>query len=145
VDGVRRLRLLHNSSGYESTTGWYTLGGTSRASSIIADIYALAGGVQACLPALTQYRHPGKGYDVALEGNGRGDVEVAAHWGESNMLRDRVVDWPVGILADRQVRNDRRSVAVAGAELRVIDKAGTAGLGRSHPRFASSARRAVRT
>ena len=51
--------------------GWFTLGGTSLSSPIIAATYALAGGAHGVnYPALTLYGHRGQAYDVTTGGNG---------------------------------------------------------------------------
>jgi subtilase family serine protease len=51
--------------------GWFTVGGTSLSSPIIAATYGLAGGAHGVpFPALTLYAHPGAAYDVTTGGNG---------------------------------------------------------------------------
>jgi PKD domain len=51
--------------------GWFTLGGTSLSSPIIAATYALAGGAHGfSYPALTLYGHRSQAYDVTTGGNG---------------------------------------------------------------------------
>ncbi len=51
--------------------GWFTVGGTSLSSPIIAASYGLAGGAHGiAYPALTLYGHLGRGYDVTTGGNG---------------------------------------------------------------------------
>jgi subtilase family serine protease len=51
--------------------GWFTVGGTSLSSPIIAAAYALAGGARGVpYPALTLYGHQSKAYDVTTGGNG---------------------------------------------------------------------------
>ena len=51
--------------------GWFTVGGTSLSSPIIAATYGLAGGAHGvAYPALTLYGHLGAAYDVTTGGNG---------------------------------------------------------------------------
>jgi len=61
----------YNCSGCSPAPGWFTIGGTSLSSPIIAGAYALAGGARGVpYPALTLYGHQGKAYDVTTGGNG---------------------------------------------------------------------------
>jgi subtilase family serine protease len=58
-------------SGCSPAPGWFTIGGTSLSSPIIAAIYGLAGGGHGVqFPALTLYAHLGAAYDVTTGGNG---------------------------------------------------------------------------
>lgn len=58
-------------SGCSPAPGWFTIGGTSLSSPIIAAAYALAGGARGVrYPALTLYGHQGKAYDVTTGGDG---------------------------------------------------------------------------
>jgi subtilase family serine protease len=67
--------------------GWYTIGGTSLASPIVASVYALAGGAHGVnYPAIDLYGHPGKLYNVTTGGDGFCDGVgawgcTAANWG----------------------------------------------------------------
>ncbi len=73
-------------SGCVVNPGWYTYGGTSLASPIIAAVYALAGGAHGVPdPAVTLYGHPGATYDVTAGGNGWCDGEGAAQCSDPNV------------------------------------------------------------
>jgi PKD domain len=73
--------------------GWFTIGGTSLSSPMIAAVYALAGGAQSVpYPALTLYGHPGSAFDVAAGGNGWCAGEGAAQCGDPNGLGHGIVD-----------------------------------------------------
>ena len=73
--------------------GWFTVGGTSLSSPIIAAAYALAGGADGVTyPALTLYGHQGKAYDVTTGGNGWCDGQGARAVPVPNLLGDGVVD-----------------------------------------------------
>lgn len=73
--------------------GWFTVGGTSLSSPIIASAYALAGGARGVpYPALTLYGHQGKAYDVTTGGNGWCDGQGAAQCPNPNSLGYGVVD-----------------------------------------------------
>ena len=70
--------------------GWFTVGGTSLSSPIIAAAYALAGGAHGVsYPALTLYGHRNQAYDVTTGGNGWCDGEGAAQCPNPNSLRGR--------------------------------------------------------
>jgi hypothetical protein len=74
-------------SGCVPSAGWYTYGGTSLASPIIASLFALAGGSHGVShPALTLYGHLGTSalYDVAVGGDGYCDGEGASTCGDHN-------------------------------------------------------------
>ncbi len=80
-------------SGCVPSAGWYTYGGTSLASPIIAATYALAGGAHSVpYPALTLYGHLGAAYDVTTGGDGWCDGQSAAECPDPNLLGDGVVD-----------------------------------------------------
>jgi subtilase family serine protease len=80
-------------SGCVSSAGWYTIGGTSLASPIIAAVYALAGGAHGVKdPAVTLYGHPGATYDVTTGGNGWCDGETSAQCSDPNLQGDGIVD-----------------------------------------------------
>ena len=73
--------------------GWFTVGGTSLSSPLIAASYALAGGAHGvAYPALTLYGHPGKGYDVTTGGNGWCAGQGAAQCPNPNSLGYGIVD-----------------------------------------------------
>ena len=73
--------------------GWFTIGGTSLSSPMIAAVYALAGGAQSVrYPALTLYGHPGSAFDVTTGGNGWCAGEGAAQCGDPNVLGHGTVD-----------------------------------------------------
>ena len=73
--------------------GWFTVGGTSLSSPLIAAAYALAGGAHGvAYPALTLYGHQGKAYDVTTGGNGWCDGQGAAQCPDPNLLGSGVVD-----------------------------------------------------
>ncbi len=73
--------------------GWFTIGGTSLSSPIIAAAYALAGGAHSvAYPALTLYGHPGSAYDVTTGGNGWCAGAGAAQCGNPNALGYGTVD-----------------------------------------------------
>jgi subtilase family serine protease len=58
-------------SGCVPSAGYYTIGGTSLSSPVVAAIYGLAGGAHGIsYPALTLYGHPNTAYDVTTGGNG---------------------------------------------------------------------------
>lgn len=70
-----------------SSAGWYTIGGTSLASPIIASLFGLAGGAHGVqYPALTLYGHLGTSalYDVTVGGDGYCAGEGAAACGDNN-------------------------------------------------------------
>ena len=70
--------------------GWFTVGGTSLSSPIIASAYALAGGARGvAYPALTLYGHQGNAYDVTTGGNGWCDGEGAAQCPNPNSSGER--------------------------------------------------------
>jgi hypothetical protein len=72
---------------------WFTVGGTSLSSPIIAAAYALAGGARGVpYPALTLYGHPGRAYDVSTGGNGWCAGQGAAQCPNPNSLGYGVVD-----------------------------------------------------
>jgi len=61
----------YNCSQCRPAPGWFTIGGTSLSSPIIAAAYALAGGAQGVpYPALTLYGHQGNAHDVTTGGDG---------------------------------------------------------------------------
>jgi len=73
--------------------GWFTVGGTSLSSPIIAAAYALAGGAHGVsYPSLTLYGHRSQAYDVTTGGNGWCDGEGAAQCPNPNSLGDGVLD-----------------------------------------------------
>jgi subtilase family serine protease len=73
--------------------GWFTIGGTSLSSPIIAAAYALAGGAHGvAYPAVTLYGHPGKAYDVTTGGNGWCGGEGAAQCPNPNSLGSGILD-----------------------------------------------------
>ena len=73
--------------------GWFTVGGTSLSSPIIASAFALAGGGHGVpYPALTLYGHQSKAYDVTTGGNGWCDGQGAAQCPDPNLLGDGIVD-----------------------------------------------------
>jgi subtilase family serine protease len=64
---------VYDSFGYNGTTGWYTVGGTSLATPLIASTIALAGGAAAySVPAQLPYLklNPGNSHDVTVGANG---------------------------------------------------------------------------
>jgi hypothetical protein len=72
---------------------WFTVGGTSLSSPIIAAAYALAGGAHGVTyPSLTLYGHRSQAYDVTTGGNGWCDGEGAAQCPNPNSLGDGVLD-----------------------------------------------------
>lgn len=74
-------------SGCVPEAGWYTYGGTSLSSPIIAAMFGLAGGAHGvAFPALTLYGHLNTLalYDVTVGGNGYCDGEGAAACGDHN-------------------------------------------------------------
>jgi subtilase family serine protease len=74
-------------------TGWYTVGGTSLSSPLIASAWALAGGAHGVTyPALTVYGHRNLAYDVTTGGNGWCDGQGASECGNPNTLGDGLVD-----------------------------------------------------
>ena len=73
--------------------GWFTVGGTSLSSPIIASAYALAGGARGvAYPALTLYGHQGNAFDVTTGGNGWCDGEGAAQCPNPNSSGNGLVD-----------------------------------------------------
>jgi subtilase family serine protease len=80
-------------SACDPAPGWFTEGGTSLSSPIIAAAYALAGGAQGvAYPALTLYGHPGAAYDVTTGGNGWCGGEGAAQCPNPNSSGDGILD-----------------------------------------------------
>jgi subtilase family serine protease len=73
--------------------GWFTVGGTSLSSPIIAAAYALAGGARGVpYPALTLYGHQTRTYDVTTGGNGWCDGEGAAQCPNPNSSGNGILD-----------------------------------------------------
>jgi len=75
--------------------GWFTIGGTSLASPIVAAVYGLAGGAHGVpYPAVSLYGHLGKSslYDVTSGGNGYCDGEGAAACGDPNLFGVGILD-----------------------------------------------------
>jgi len=73
--------------------GWFTIGGTSLSSPIIAAIYGLAGGAHGvAYPALTLYGHIGSAYDVTTGGNGWCDGQGAGGCANPNSQGYGLVD-----------------------------------------------------
>jgi len=73
--------------------GWFTLGGTSLSSPVIASAFALAGGAHAvAYPALTLYGHRTGTYDVTNGGNGWCEGQGASQCPNPNSLGYGVVD-----------------------------------------------------
>ena len=72
---------------------WFTTGGTSLSSPIIAATYALAGGAHGVnYPALTLYGHRAQAYDVTTGGNGWCDGAGASECANPNSLGAGVLD-----------------------------------------------------
>jgi subtilase family serine protease len=83
----------YSCSGCSPAPGWFTIGGTSLSSPIIAASYALAGGARGVpYPALTLYGHQGKAYDVTTGGNGWCDGAGAANCPNPNSQGFGIVD-----------------------------------------------------
>lgn len=83
----------YSCSGCRPAPGWFTIGGTSLSSPIIAAAYALAGGARGVpYPALTLYGHQGKTYDVSTGGNGWCDGAGAANCPNPNSQGFGTVD-----------------------------------------------------
>src|SRR5580693_5763721 len=83
----------YSCSGCSPAPGWFTIGGTSLSSPIIAASYALAGGARGVpYPALTLYGHQGKAYDVSTGGNGWCDGAGAANCPNPNSQGFGIVD-----------------------------------------------------
>ena len=94
--------------------GWFTVGGTSLSSPIIAAAYALAGGAHGVsYPALTLYGHRNQAYDVATGGNGWCDGEGAAQCTNPNSRGDGVLDCAY-TAAGAVAAGDRACDALAG-------------------------------
>jgi hypothetical protein len=73
--------------------GWFTVGGTSLSSPIIAAAYGLAGGPHGVpYPALTLYGHQSQTFDVTNGGNSWCDGEGAAQCPNPNSLGHGIVD-----------------------------------------------------
>jgi subtilase family serine protease len=73
--------------------GWFTIGGTSLSSPLIAAAYALAGGAHGlAYPALTLYGHPSQAHDVTTGGNGWCDGGGAGACPNPNSSADGVLD-----------------------------------------------------
>jgi hypothetical protein len=101
-------------SGCVPSAGWYTIGGTSLASPVIAGVYGLGGGAHGIsYPALLLYGHPGKGYDVTSGGNGYCDGEGAGACGNPNSLGSAVIDCDYNALG-ALAAGDRACDALAG-------------------------------
>jgi subtilase family serine protease len=72
---------------------WFTVGGTSLSSPIIAAAYGLAGGAHGVTyPALTLYGHQAQAFDVTTGGNSWCDGQGAAECPNPNSLGDGVVE-----------------------------------------------------
>jgi subtilase family serine protease len=83
----------YSCSGCSPAPGWFTIGGTSLSSPIIAATYALAGGARGVpYPALTLYGHQGRAYDVTTGGNGWCDGAGAANCPNPNSQGFGIVD-----------------------------------------------------
>ena len=83
----------YSCSGCSPAPGWFTIGGTSLSSPIIAAAYALAGGARGVpYPALTLYGHQGKPYDVTTGGDGWCDGAGAANCPNPNSQGFGTVD-----------------------------------------------------
>jgi subtilase family serine protease len=96
---------------------WFTLGGTSLASPIIASMFALAGGAHGVsYPALTLYGHLGSSalYDVTSGGNGYCDGEGAAACGNPNSLGAGILDCDYPATGGTPSVGDRACDALAG-------------------------------
>jgi hypothetical protein len=75
------------------SAGWYTIGGTSLSSPLIAAAWALAGGAHGVsYPALTLYGHAKQAYDVTTGGNGWCSGQGASQCPDPNLLGDGVLD-----------------------------------------------------
>lgn len=73
--------------------GWFTVGGTSLSSPIIAAAFGLAGGARGVrYPALTLYGHQTQAFDVLNGGNGWCDGQGAAQCPNPNSLGYGIVD-----------------------------------------------------
>lgn len=73
--------------------GWFTVGGTSLSSPVIASAYALAGGARGvAYPAPTLYGHQSRAYDVTTGGNGWCDGEGAAQCPNPNSSGNGILD-----------------------------------------------------
>jgi len=73
--------------------GWFTIGGTSLSSPVIAAAFALAGGAHGvAYPALTLYGHRTQAYDVKTGGNGWCEGQGASQCPDPNGLGYGVVD-----------------------------------------------------
>jgi subtilase family serine protease len=73
--------------------GWFTVGGTSLSSPLIAAAFGLAGGAHGvAYPALTLYGHRAQAYDVTNGGNGWCDGEGASQCPNPNSFGFGVVD-----------------------------------------------------
>ena len=97
--------------------GWFTVGGTSLSSPIVAAMFGLAGGAQGvAYPALTLYGHLGSSslYDVTSGGNGYCDGEGAASCGDPNTPRNGILDCDYPATGSRPSAGDRACDALAG-------------------------------
>ncbi len=73
--------------------GWFTIGGTSLSSPVIAAAWALAGGAHGVsYPALSLYGHLKQSYDVTTGGNGWCDGQGAAQCPDPNLQGVGVID-----------------------------------------------------
>lgn len=97
--------------------GWFTVGGTSLSSPLIAAMYGLAGGSHGvAYPALTLYGHLGSTalYDVTSGGNGYCGGEGAAACGDPNLLGAGVLDCDYPATGSTPSVGDRACDALAG-------------------------------
>jgi hypothetical protein len=80
-------------SSCKTALGWFTIGGTSLSSPVIAAAYALSGGAHGvAYPALTLYGHRSQVYDVTAGGNGWCDGQGASACPNPNSFGFGVVD-----------------------------------------------------
>jgi len=117
--------------------GWFTLGGTSLSSPLIAAAYALAAGAHGvAYPALTLYGHVKQAYDVTIGGNGYCGGEGAGLCRDENLAGDGVLDCAY-TAAGQVAVSDRACDALTGydgptgvgtpAGITLFDKTGPSG------------------
>lgn len=103
--------------GSKCSTGWFTLGGTSLASPLIASMFALAGGSHGVsYPALTLYGHLGSSslYDVTSGGNGYCGGDGAAACGDVNDLGGGALDCDYNVSGSAPSAGDAACDATSG-------------------------------
>ncbi len=94
--------------------GWFTVGGTSLSSPLIASAWALAGGAHGVsYPALTLYGHRSQAYDVMTGGNGWCDGQGASECGNPNLTTAGLLDCDY-ISAGTVAPGDRACDALSG-------------------------------